>query len=51
MRQKTFAEESFEKYRKPTRREVFLKEMDQVVPWGDLCELIAPVYRKGEGRS
>lgn len=51
MRQKTFAEESFEKYRKPTRRELFLKEMDQVVPWGELCELIAPVYPKGKGRG
>jgi transposase-like protein DUF772 len=49
MRQKTLAEGSFEKYRKPTRREVFLDEMDQVVPWTELCELIAPVYPKGKG--
>ena len=49
MRQKTLAAGSFEKYRKPTRREVFLNEMDQVVPWSELCELIAPVYPKGKG--
>lgn len=49
MRQRTLAEEGFEKYRKPTRREVFLNEMDQVVPWGELGELIAPVYPKGKG--
>ncbi len=51
MSQKTFAEEGFEKYRKPTRREIFLNEMDQVVPWGELCALIAPVYPKGKGRG
>ena len=49
MRQKTLTAGSFEKYRKPTRREVFLNEMDQVVPWSELCELIAPVYPKGKG--
>jgi IS5 family transposase len=49
MRQRTLAEGSFEKYRKPTRREIFLNEMDQVVPWAELCELIAPVYPKGKG--
>ena len=27
----------FERHRKPTRRDVFLAEMDQVVPWAELC--------------
>jgi IS5 family transposase len=41
----------FEKYSKTTRREKFLTEMDRIVPWGDLCALIAPVYPKaGDGR-
>jgi IS5 family transposase len=41
----------FEKYSKTTRREKFLVEMDRIVPWGDLCTLIAPVYPKvGDGR-
>lgn len=33
MRQQTLAEEGFEKYRKPTCREQFLNEMDQLIPW------------------
>jgi transposase, IS5 family len=41
----------FEKYRKTTRREKFLTEMDRIMPWGELCALIAPVYPKaGDGR-
>jgi len=32
MRQPTFAEASFEPYRKPTCRERFLAEMEQVMP-------------------
>ena len=49
MRQKTFAEGGFERYRKRTRREQFLDEMDKVVPWEALCALIEPVYPKGKG--
>ena len=49
MRQKTLAEEGFEKYRKPTRREQFLDEMDQVIPWRDLCKVIKPFYPKPKG--
>ena len=41
----------FEKYTKSTRRERFLAEMDRIVPWGELCALIAPKYPKaGDGR-
>src|SRR5688500_15819727 len=43
MRQQTFAVDDFETYRKPTRRERFLGEMERVVPWAGLCTLIAPV--------
>ncbi|MEW6682566.1 MAG: IS5 family transposase [Nitrospirota bacterium] len=51
MRQMTFAASPFEPYRKPTRREHFLAEMDGVVPWRELCALIEPVYPKaGNGR-
>lgn len=32
---------------KKTRREQFLAEMDQVVPWARLCALIEPCYPKG----
>ena len=41
----------FERYTKKTRREVFLEEMEQVVPWRELCALIEPHYPKpGNGR-
>ncbi len=51
MKQMTFATSGFERYAKTTRRAAFLVEMEQVVPWGDLCRLIEPVYPKpGNGR-
>lgn len=35
-----------------TRKQVFLPQMDTVVPWAALVELIAPYYSKGcNGRS
>ncbi len=41
----------FEKYAKTTRRGQFLSEMDNIIPWSGLCELIAPVYPiAGNGR-
>lgn len=49
MRQRTLAEGTFERYRKPTRRELFLREMDKVVPWNELCVLIERVYPKPDG--
>ena len=51
MRQATFAGIGFERFGKTTRRAAFLAEMDKVVPWKDLCQLIEPVYPKpGNGR-
>lgn len=51
MRQATLATAGFERYSKPTRRAAFLAEMERVVPWRELCALIAPVYpRPGKGR-
>ncbi|MBO9870846.1 IS5/IS1182 family transposase, partial [Xanthomonas phaseoli pv. dieffenbachiae] len=38
------AEYNGKRKRKRTRREVFLAEMDQVVPWKDLLALIEPHY-------
>jgi transposase, IS5 family len=47
MKQTTFATATgFEAFRKTTRREVFLTEMNRVVPWVELCALIEPVYPK-----
>lgn len=51
MKQQTLASGDFERYRKPTRREKFLAEIDSVVPWNQLCEVIEPYYPKaGNGR-
>ena len=33
---------------KKTRKQVFLDQMDQVVPWAALVELIAPYYPEGK---
>ena len=48
MRQTTLATGTFEVYRKTTRREKFLADMEKAVPWPDLCAVIAPHYPKGE---
>lgn len=49
MHQQTFAEVSFERYRKPTRRERFLDEMNRVVPWAELAAVIQPFYPNPDG--
>ena len=49
MRQRTFAESGFERYRKQTRREIFLAEMEEIIPWRELSEVIEPFYPKAEG--
>ena len=46
MRKQFPADDGFERYRKPTRPDLFLAEMDQVIPWRDLCEVIKPYYPK-----
>jgi len=48
MQQQTFADVSFERYRKVTRRERFLDEMTRIVPWAELATAIEPVYPKAE---
>ncbi|MBC8328899.1 MAG: IS5 family transposase [Planctomycetes bacterium] len=49
MRQPTFAGESFEIHRKLTRREIFLNEMDQIVPWATIIQAVEPFYPKPAG--
>ena len=49
MRQQTLAAQaSFEKYARKSRRELFLEEMERVVPWTQLEWLVEPHYPKGE---
>jgi IS5 family transposase len=52
MKQQTLAlANGFERYTKKTRRTLFLGEMEQVVPWAELCALVEPMYAKpGNGR-
>ena len=39
----------FEQYRRPTKRDVFLETMEQIVPWTQLCDVVEPHYPKGQG--
>ena len=41
--------DSFEKYRKTTRKEQFLNEMNTIMPWSELVGAIEPFYPKPEG--
>lgn len=45
------ADQGFEQYRKPTRRDEFLEKMNRIVPWPALCAVIEPHYpKRGNGR-
>ncbi len=48
MSQLGFSDAEFVGKREPTRREKFLSEMDQVIPWNGLVALIAPLYPRGK---
>ena len=48
-RQRSFADQEYEKFRKKTRREQFLEDMDVVVPWDELTTIIEPYYPSGAG--
>ena len=52
MEPRTFATQgSFERYGRKSRRELFLDEMELVVPWSELQGLVEPHYAKaGNGR-
>ena len=56
MKQQTLAsasdqEAQFERYRRATKRDVFLATMNEIVPWQALCGVIEPHYPKpGNGR-
>jgi IS5 family transposase len=52
MKQQTLAmasDKNFEQFRRPTRRDMFLKTMDKIVPWQELCSVVQPYYPSGEG--
>ena len=41
--------DGFEKFRKKTRKEQFLDDMETIIPWKELCEAIEPFYPKPQG--
>lgn len=41
--------DGFEKFRKTTRKEQFLQEMDRIMPWSELAAAVEPYYPKPEG--
>ena len=49
MRQQTLANSGFERFRKATRSEQFLTDMDKIIPWRELCKVIKPFYPKPKG--
>ncbi len=49
MRQQTLAGSGFEKYRMKTRKEQFLEDMDQIIPWKEPTAAIEPYYPKPKG--
>ena len=51
MSQLSFASLAYDSKKKTTRREIFLGEMDRIVPWRELEEVIFPIYPdSGNGR-
>ena len=47
-RQGSFSQAEYGAKKKQTRRDRFLAEMEQVVPWARLVERLRPLYPKGE---
>ena len=47
-RQGSFSQAEYANKKKRTRRDKFLAEMEQVVPWARLVDRLRPLYPKGE---
>ena len=47
MKQISFSQVEFEGKKRTTRREVFLAEMERVMPWSEVLGAIEPHYPKG----
>src|SRR5690606_14681685 len=41
--------DGFEKFRKKTRKEQFLEDMETIIPWKELIETIEPFYPNPQG--
>jgi len=52
MKGPSFASLAYDNKKKKTRREKFLEEMDQVIPWAELLKIVRKYYPKaGNGRQ
>ena len=47
--QQTLSENGFEKFRKKTRKERFLEEMETTIPWEELAKVVKPFYPHPKG--
>ncbi len=50
-RQASFADLEYASKKRRTRRELFLAEMEAVVPWAELLAVVEPHYPRGGGRG
>ncbi|WP_299161881.1 IS5 family transposase [Accumulibacter sp.] len=48
MKQISFSQAEFQRKKRRTRREVFLDEMERVMPWAEVFAVVEPHYPKGE---
>ena len=46
--QRSFSDLEYANRRRITKRESFLKMMDEIIPWSEWIELIRPFYPKGD---
>jgi IS5 family transposase len=47
-RQKTFTDFEYEHRKKKTKREAFLKMMDEIIPWAEWVSIVKPFYPDGK---
>jgi len=51
MKQQSLDVSGFEKFRKKTRKEIFLDQMNEILPWSELCKAIEPFYPKASAQG
>jgi len=48
MKQQTFSDIEYSNRRKKTKREIFLKIMDEIIPWEEWVSIVEPYYPEGK---
>ena len=51
MKQQSSGVPGFEKYRKQTGKEIFLGQMEEMLVWAELCDIIEPFYPKASAKG